>query len=98
MKNITLITTTALLLFGCQTTPSFNPGSDNYVFVLKFYNSTKEVESVCGKGAVGCHRISAGVNYIHSIKSKCVLNHELEHGFYGSFHDNMKATCKVRVE
>jgi len=88
-----------LFAFGCSTSHSdFNPIKNKFVSVTQFYDSIKAVEAICGKGNAGCHELRNGVHFIHSIKSRCVIDHEDDHKYFGNFHGNMKASCKVRYE
>ena len=96
MIPITLLT--ILLLTSCAGNNTLNPSKNHYTLVIQFYDTTREVEKVCGKWSEGCHKESRNVDLIHLVKKYCVLYHELDHVFYGAFHDNMKSSCKVRNE
>ena len=93
-----LIFFVCLFVFGCSTTPkAFNPNCNPCISVERFYDSLREVYAICGQGNVGCHKEVNGVHWIHSIKSRCVVDHENDHKYYDSFH-TIKASCKVRYE
>lgn len=95
MRLITLLTI-ILILTGCNTMPkAFKTICNPCISVERYYDTLREVEAICGKGNNGCWQLRSGVNFIYTIKSQCVLDHEREHMNRGSFHD-MAATCKVR--
>ena len=90
-----LIALFIILLTGCSTL-EFNPKSD-YLIVLKFHDNLHELQKVCSQSANGCHIKKGNIHYINAIKSRCVLDHELDHVFYGSFH-KYPVQCIVRAE
>jgi hypothetical protein len=83
------------LLSSCAYTDTINTDVDSYTVVVVFYDDNRAIESVCGKGNVGCWRKSGNLHTIHTTRSKCVLYHEIDHILYGYFH-NQKAGCNIR--
>lgn len=85
-----------ILLTSCTTTQQ-EIKAGTYISITRVYETQQEVEAVCGRGYDGCWKFRNGVNWIYSNKSRCTIDHEFEHMFFGLFHGNMKATCKVRA-
>jgi len=98
MKNLTLSILLIVALPGCASLSTFNPRSDVVFTKTTFHNSIESIESVCGKGNVGCYKCSPSFKYcnIDTIKESCVYDHEQDHVLFGKFHGDKAVTCKNR--
>lgn len=82
-------------LIACSESRLYSPAKDTYLIRLNLHNSVKSVESVCGVGYRGCYKDKGNYYIIESIKTRCSIEHELDHVLFGKFHEG-KATCHVR--
>lgn len=89
-----------LLLFGCDQPPEkISTDYDEYTVTIKFYDSVDDVQKACGGERNGCFMYFKSKPYqgqIHAIRSRCVLDHEIDHLLYGEFHKD-DAICTTRA-
>lgn len=97
MKNL-IVLIFSLQLLGCADFRNFNPESNRYVLIIELYDTLGDVQKVCGKGKAGCFERVGSVNKVHTIKERCVFDHEMDHLFFGPFHGDRSAGCKTRAD
>lgn len=92
----------ALILSGCSAQQRFDVPVKVVAATMLFYDTRDEVGRICGDySKVGC-MYCKGNNLlkeclIHSLKERCVFDHEMDHVFFGDFHKGGEATCKERA-
>jgi hypothetical protein len=72
---------------------------DKIIVLIEFHDDLEALQVICGKDSVGCTQCNVANTYcmVHSIKSQCVIEHEMDHVFFGQFHEGIRATCKYRA-
>jgi len=73
--------------------------SNKTMVVIEFIEDIQKLEKLCGEGNIGCTECNPARTYcvVYSIKSQCVIEHEMDHVFFGQFHEGIRATCKYRA-
>ena len=89
-----------LLLFGCNQPPeNIKTNHNEYSVIIRLYDNVDDVKKACGGERNGCfmyYKSSPNKGAIHTIRSRCVLDHEIDHLLYGEFHKD-GASCTTRA-
>lgn len=98
MKRLTLLLM-IILVSGCSSLSKLSVDTEkkHYSILLTLHDTEREVYKVCGWGNIGCHRFVGGIHIVHAARDRCVIDHEMDHVFYGAFHA-FGATCDVRAK
>ena len=98
----TLIALMCMLSIGCANATNIEFErrlvSNKSLVLIEFMDDIQKLREICGENAVGCTICTPDRAYclVYSIKSQCVIEHEMDHVFFGSYHDK-GATCLVRA-
>lgn len=85
------------MLTGCAVS-DFQPRSNLVTTSTFFYDTLEQVQMICGYGHAGCYQCvkDTAVCTIHALKERCVVDHEMDHVYFGNFHGDEAVNCKAR--
>lgn len=91
-----------IILSGCSAQQRFDVPIEIANVTFIFYDSLGEVAKKCGaEGDAGC-AICTGTTIkhcvIHTVKERCMMDHEMDHVIFGDFHKGKDVLCKTRAK